>query len=305
MPFIDKLTPLITATKPALDKQVIFKMVILGLLWFLLCAAHLVLAAEDSSPIATPSKTDHQSITTDTREKGGHAENIASYLAPSEPLLDAWINQANVRLYFAISGQSHHIPYNVPALIEWQQKSALYTARFEISHFLLGTRAQISKGLLSTEKGVLPKTFIDSIRGSESAVQFNRDAQLLQFSVNSPNLPLLADAQDQLSVIFQLGFWLSQKNTQPLPGSMKPIQLVSKSGAEARQFQYIGQETIDLPIGTAETLKIIRIPRSNDDQKATIWLLKNNALTLGRLRLEEQNGDFVDQKLSRIELLPR
>ncbi len=224
------------------------------------------------------------------------------FIAPVTASLDSWIKQGSVHLHYQLTGQSHRIPYSLPGDMFWQITDNQYKIKFEISHFLMGSRTQISEGLISTDGGILPERFLDKIR-NEDQVTFNRTTHLLQFSNKSSTEPLEASAQDQLSVIYQLGYWIAKNQDQIPKGAKIRLQLVSKNNAESREFQYLGSEFLDLPIARVETFKIIRVPRSADDQKATVWLLKNAGLTLGRIRLEEENGDFVDQKLSHFELV--
>ena len=213
-----------------------------------------------------------------------------------------WQQQESVHLHYDLNGQSHHIPYSLPADIIWQSSGSRYKEKFEITHFLLGSRTQLSEGDILLSTGISPNRFTDKIR-TEDQVIFNRSSNQLEFSNKPGTENLEPTAQDQLSVTFQLGFWIAKSLGQLAPGAKTSIQLISKKNSEKREFQFIGSESLTLPIGSVDTFKIIRLPRSNDDQRATIWLLKNRGLTLCRLLLEEQNGEFVDQKLARVEFI--
>ena len=231
-------------------------------------------------------------------------EAVSNYLTPAPPSLLNWQQQESVHMRYDLNGQMHKIPYSIAADFIWQLSPTRYKTKFEISHFLLGTRTQVSSGEISQIYGLSPNLFTDKIR-SEDQVVFNRSNNLLEYSNKSPSEALETSAQDQLSVIFQLGFWVAKNSGQLAPGSKISIQLVSKKNSEKREFQFVGSESLNLPapVGKVDAFKIIRLPRSSDDQRATVWLLKNKALTLGRLLLEDHNGDFVDQKLNRLELI--
>lgn len=232
----------------------------------------------------------------------GDTPASASFLTPTPSSISNWNQQESVHLHYDLTGQAHRIPYSLPADIVWQISNSRYKAKFEISHFLLGTRTQISEGDLIPSTGISPGRFIDKTR-SEDIVVFNRPDHQIEYSTKTTPDTLDPSAQDQLSVTFQLGFWIAKHLGQLPVGSKTPVQLVSKKNAERREFQFIGSETLNLPIGKVDAFKITRLPRSADDQRATVWLLKNRGLTLCRLLLEEQNGDFVDQKLARYELI--
>jgi hypothetical protein len=177
-----------------------------------------------------------------------------------------------------------------------------YKIKFEISHFLLGTRLQISDGQITPDSGLMPNYFSDKIK-SEEVITFNYSNKSIQYSAKPISDLLDQNAQDQLSIITQLGFWIVKNQNALSYGDRLTAQMVSKNNTENRDFQYLGSEILDLPMGRVDTFKVIRVPRSSTDQKATVWLLKNAALNLARIRLEEENGNFVDQKLTGIELL--
>jgi len=230
------------------------------------------------------------------------ASSVNDYLVTSATSLDSWLKQESVHLRYQLTGQFHHIPYSLPAEMFWQISPGHYKVKFEIAHFLLGTRTQVSEGTVNAELGILPAKFTDKIK-AEDQVIFNHSTGLLQFTTKSVPETLDATAQDQLSVISQLGFWIVKNQDQLNKGSKTKIQLVSKNNAEHREFQYLGTETLDLPVGRVETYKFTRTQRSSDDQRATVWLLKNSGLSLARIRLEEENSDYVDQKLSQVEMI--
>ena len=236
----------------------------------------------------------------------GLSAHTSAFLTPVTPSTLSWQQQESVHLHYDLVGETHHFPYNVPADIDWQISPTQYKVKLEISQLFLGTKTQISQGDVLPKTGITPQLFIDKFR-SEDQVVFNRTRDLLEYSSTSTteHLEHLEPfAQDQLSVTFQLGFWIAQNFSQLLNGATMTVQLVAKNHFEMREFKFIGSETLTLAIGKVDTFKIVRLPRSDDDQHATVWLLKNHGLTLGRLLLEEKNGDFIDQKLSQLDLIP-
>ena len=257
---------------------------------FLKSIARLVLAVI-AVPFAFPSWSDSAS----------NAQMVMPSI-PTPPTPSNWQQQESVHLRYEVSGQTHHFPFNFPGEIVLQLSQPHYKAKFEISHILLGTRTQISEGEFLVSTGVVPDRFVDKIK-SEDSVVFNRANNLLEFTSKVTPEPLEPFAQDQLSVIFQLGYWIASHLGQLPLGGSTTIQLVSKKNVEVRNYEFMGSEILNLPIGRIEAFKIIRVPRSSNDQRATVWLVKNNGLNLARLLLEEQNGDFIDQKLCGLELI--
>jgi hypothetical protein len=220
----------------------------------------------------------------------------------TQPTIENWFKQSSVHLRYQLSGQLLKIPYTLPADMYCQFHENHYKIKFEISHFLLGTRLQISDGQITPDSGLLPNYFSDKIK-SEDIVTFNYSNKSIQYTTKPIVDSLEQNAQDQLSIITQLGYWIIKNQNALSKGDRLTAQVVSKNNVEKREFQYLGNEILDLPFGRVDTFKIIRVPRSTSDQKATVWLLKNTALNLARIRLEEENGSFVDQKLIGIDLL--
>jgi hypothetical protein len=51
-----------------------------------------------------------------------------------------------------------------------------------------------------------------------------------------------------------------------------------------------------LPGGDQITLKLVRNPREEFDQKVELWLAPTLGYLPARIKITEQNGDYVDQK---------
>ena len=235
----------------------------------------------------------------------GDPENTSELqLTKNDPPLkksDAQVTKVN--LSYFLKASLSFMTFTASGDMNWVQEGDTYRIRFEVHHALMGSRAQSSEGEYSEEFGLKPLLFTDQVRSDKETVSFNRDKSQLEFSNNTPTTALLFDAQDQLSSSFQLGHWLTSASPlQPTPskGSRITFQLVSKKDAETREFEYIGQEQVITGVGKIDAVKLLRVPRSSDDQKAEIWISPKMGGILVRLRLEEKNGDFVDQVISGI-----
>jgi hypothetical protein len=55
-------------------------------------------------------------------------------------------------------------------------------------------------------------------------------------------------------------------------------------------------ETLELPGGTVQALKLTRNPRQPYDQQVDIWLAPTLGYLPARIRILESNGDFIDQQ---------
>ena len=205
----------------------------------------------------------------------------------------------SARLQYDVKGQARFIGYSAWADLRWQQDGQHYEARLEVGAFLLGSRVQTSTGLLGAE-GLMPLRFGDKSR-SELAAHFQRDKNIISFSANTPDVPLLKGAQDRLSVVLQLGALLGAEPDRFPPGTMLSFQTVSQREAEMWQFVVEKEELLRLPYGELHTIKLNRNPRREFDQRIELWLAPSLGFLPARLRITNANGDFVDQLLRTVE----
>lgn len=178
----------------------------------------------------------------------------------------------------------------------WRHDGESYEARMEISAPLLPTRTQRSTGRVTAE-GLAPLRFSDKGR-SEEAAHFERDKGKVSFSSNRPDAPLLAGAQDRLSVMLQLGAMIAGEPKKFPPATTIAIQTAGTRDAEPWLFMVEGEEELDLPGGKVAALKLTRMPRKEFDQKVELWLAPAMDYVPVRLRLTQPNGDSADQQWS-------
>lgn len=200
----------------------------------------------------------------------------------------------STRLKYAIKGEIKGIPYFVNGELLWLQDGKAYSARMEVSHFLLGSRVQTSTGQL-TEQGLMPSRFGDKVR-SEVAAHFVYDKGKVIFSANTPDAPLQPGAQDQLSIIIQLGVMLGAQPQAWTPGRSVSFQAVGPRSSDTWTFAVGGTENLSLPGGDVHAVRLWRDPTGEYDPKVELWLAPEMAYLPVRIRLSQANGDFVEQQ---------
>lgn len=200
---------------------------------------------------------------------------------------------APVRIKYDIKGEVKGFPYTANGELLWLQDGKTYDARLEISHFLLGSRVQTSKGLISAQ-GLEPIRFGDKVR-SEVAAHFERDKGKVIFSANTPEVALLPGAQDQLSVLLQLTTLLGNEPARFVSGTQIPFQAIGPRSAENWVFTTGDLEKIALPSGDMTGLKFTRPPVSEFEPRLEVWFGPDVAYLPIRIRLSQSNGDFVEQ----------
>jgi hypothetical protein len=199
----------------------------------------------------------------------------------------------STRLKYEVKGEIKGFPYHVNGELQWAQDGKTYNARMEISHFLLGSRVQTSTGNLGAH-GLEPTRFGDKVR-SEVAAHFDYDKNKITFSANTPDVPLLPGAQDQLSVMLQMASMLAADPRLFTPGSTLSFQAVGPRSAEAWVFTIGTPEKLDLPGGAVSAVRLWREPKGEYDSRVEIWFAPEMAYLPVRIRLTQANGDVADQ----------
>ncbi|MBP7566298.1 MAG: DUF3108 domain-containing protein [Burkholderiaceae bacterium] len=201
------------------------------------------------------------------------------------------------RLSYSVTGQQGVQPMSgVNAELEWRHDGARYEARLAFSLLFRTLRSQTSTGTIGAG-GLAPERFSDR-RRTEVAAHFERAAGRISYSANTPSIPLMAGAQDRLSVFFQLAGWLAGQTTPPAAGTRIDIQTTGPRDADVWEWRVDAPETLRLPAGEFDTLKLVRAPRPGTyEQRVEAWFAPSLDWLPVRLRVTDANGDVADQRL--------
>ena len=217
------------------------------------------------------------------------AEGISS--GPAQP-------PASAQLDYSVEGQSKGLNYSASGSLDWRNDGQGYSVRMEIRMFLLGSRVQTSQGAV-VANGLAPERFADK-RRSERAAHFDQKDLRIRFSNNAPDAELLPGAQDRLSVFMQLAGLLNARPEAYPPGQVIALPVAGTSDSEVWRFQMQGLESLDLPAGSLIARHLVREPREARDTRVDIWLAPSLGHLPVRIRLAQDNGDVVDQRLSQL-----
>ncbi len=188
--------------------------------------------------------------------------------------------------------------------VQWQQDGEKYALSMSASMLFIEVFAWKSTGLLSPT-GILPERFSDKrYRKSEVAAHFDRVQNKITFSANTPEVALLAGAQDRISIIWQIAGMLSADPKRYPPGNTFSLQTVSSTDAEPWLFTVNEPETLNLETGSQIALRLTRNPRREFDQKIELWFAPAMNYLPARFRFTETNGDYVDVVWQSVENLP-
>lgn len=204
-----------------------------------------------------------------------------------------------VRLLYNLTGASKGMHYNARGELLWQQDGKQYSAQLSASMLFLGSRTRTSTGAI-TPAGLAPQRFSDKWR-SEVAAHFDYDKGRATFSANTPDVPLLAAAQDQLSVVLQIAGMLAADPAHYPVGSSITLQTVGPRDADIWKFNVEGPDKAYVPYDSMDILKLTRVPLKEFDKKVELWLGPSISYLPVRLKITDPNGDFIDQQLRAVE----
>lgn len=218
-----------------------------------------------------------------------------SALPPGAPLPVALPEPAT--LQFDAKGQVKGLQYSAGAELQWQHDGHHYRARQSIRMFLLGERAQTSEGLLTPE-GLQPQRFTDQGRKTQTAT-FDLAEGKARFGDGTPEADIAGGMQDRLSVFLQLAALMAAAPGRYPAGTVIELTAASARHADRWRFQVGPAETLELPLGGMDTVRLDKLPGKGSDQQGAVWLAPTLGYLPVRIRLTQGQGDYVDLRLKR------
>ena len=200
---------------------------------------------------------------------------------------------ASLRLRYEVLGTARGLNYHADASLDWRQDGQRYEGRLEIGAFLIGSRVQTSWGRLAPE-GLRPERFSDAVR-RERRLSFDHETMEVRLDDGAP-VPMPPGTQDRLSVFLQLAALLAASGPSPV-GQRWQIPVAGLPRVETMTFVVDGSETLVLPAGEFQAVKLRREARREGDQQLELWLAPQLQYLPVRILLRELNGDSADQRL--------
>lgn len=200
---------------------------------------------------------------------------------------------ASVRLSYDVDGKISS-PYSAEAELSWLREGEKYTSQLAVRKFGLNLQVWTSKGAL-TVRGLEPMRFDGKrLRSDGVSALFAPDQGKVTFSAGTPDAPLQAGAQDQLSVFMQLASLLAGDPTRWTQGKSVSFQAIGDRYAENWTFTIAGQETIKVPGGELSATRLTHEPTAERSQKLELWYAPSLGFIPIRIRITEGNSDYLD-----------
>ena len=206
-----------------------------------------------------------------------------------------------VLLSYRLTGQEKGLTYYANGELRWQHNAAAYALSLSVKAFLIGSRHWRSQGEI-TGAGLAPTRFSDSWRG-ERAAHFDRDKNRIVFSGNAPEAPLLAGAQDQISLYVQLAAAMNGSPERFAPGTRLQIQTITLRDALPWTLTLEQNEALTVEGQSVMATKWVCQPRNRFDAKVEFWVTPQHHWLPVRIRITQVSGNYIDLNLRSHETL--
>jgi len=204
-------------------------------------------------------------------------------------------------LRYDLTGQEKGLTYYASGELSWQHNPQAYALALSVKAFLVGSRHWRSVGDI-TAAGLAPRRFSDSWRG-ERAAHFDRDKNRIVFSSNAPEAPLLAGAQDQISLYVQLAAAMNVSPERFAPGTRLQIQTITLRDALPWTLTLEQNEALTVEGQSVMATKWVCQPRNRFDAKVEFWVTPQHHWLPVRIRITQVSGNYIDLNLRSHESL--
>ncbi len=243
-------------------------------------------AGGDSLTLQTPSSSSASSASTTPQITATQARPSYYQLTPFKAYY-----QAQFDLGVNISGEAVRELKALPNG-QWllsMQANAMMANIEESSRFEI-----LQQQLRPIEYRYYRKTFTKS---KQSKQLFNWSDGTATHTAKGPSTTLLLDNKTHDNVSYQIQLW------QDLKAGLSEMRYSLADGdhLKALEFDRIGEERINTPAGSFETLKVVRDRGEHSTRKTTLWFAKNLDHVLVKLHQTETDGKQYTLLLARLE----
>ena len=250
-------------------------------------AAPPVTAPPPSGPVATVGNADNRA----------GKQDAAAVNTPA-PVLNSW--PTKIELEYKLVKGINGFGIGKASYI-WVARDGQYTltsiteATGLLALFQSGRLVQISHGKI-TASGLAPDDFWiqrgSSMPDKTTAAHFDYVHQSVTITKDNRafSVPMLDNAQDLLSVIFQLAI------RAPFPDGML-LHVTTGKALKPYHALVVGEETIATPLGPLRTLHLTR-PAEEDEDAMDIWLAEDYNYIPVKIRVKHSQFGIIEQVLT-------
>jgi len=205
-------------------------------------------------------------------------------------------------LRYTITAQQKGIPLEGEANVRWTASANNFSVSSETRASLFGKVLETKSEGAIDDHGLAPAVFTEKrLRRDATTTTFDRNAKTIRFSTSDATYPIKGGEQDRSSVLWQLIAAARATPAKFKAGSEWHFVVAGERDTDPWTFKVVKQEKIQTPNGALNAVHVLRSPSSGGGQKLDIWLAPSMEWYPVKLRFSEQDADFIEQTLSKVD----
>ncbi len=216
----------------------------------------------------------------------------------ASPLMAAVSPPPSTLLTYKLNASAKGFKINVDSTLEWTRNGDDYRL-VNRGSFMFFSFVWESTGRIG-DQGLVPLRYQETRNKKVKAVDFDAAAGSVRFSGGKQEA-LKGQTHDRMSVLLQLS---SIGRTDPAafgPGKVLPFRVAGSSRVDNWRFKVAGKQKLETPLGEVDAVHLVRERDHDDGQKVEVWLAAKYDWLPVRVLSHEENGDYLDQVIEKIE----
>lgn len=208
-------------------------------------------------------------------------------------------------LSYKLDAKQKGFSFGGSGTVAWRAGGGKYSIAGAWKASLLGKILENrSEGALDAY-GLAPTRFFEKrFRKDPTAANFDRAARIIGFDGDKTTYPILGGEQDRSSVQWQLAAIARAAPDKFVPGAEWKFFVVGRRDAEVWAFKVLNRESIKTAIGSMQTVHLVKTPQADSrDQRVDLWLSPAHEWYPVKLRISEDDGEYIEQTITRIDKL--
>lgn len=212
----------------------------------------------------------------------------------------------SAELSYAIRAKQKGIPVEGDAVMHWSADAGKFTATNEARAMLVGKILDAKTEGAIDDYGLAPLSFTEKrFRKPATTTSFDRTAGIIRFTASEDTFPIKGGEQDRNSAIWQLIAVARAAPGKFKPGSSWTFTVAGRRDAEPWTFKVVKREKVSTPLGEIDTVHIEKAPPPDSkEQHLDIWLAPSLEWYPARLRFRDDDDDFIEQTLQKVDKKP-
>lgn len=234
---------------------------------------------------------------------------FASTVAPSAAAAD---KQSGVQyqinlppsadLHYVIKAKESGMSLSGEGSVHWQTDDKTFSASTVTRAAIIGKIYQAhSKGVIKAY-GLAPVKFTEKrFRKPENTVTFDRQQDVIRFSLSDQTYPIQGGEQDRNSAIWQLVSIARGNPARFKEGSSWTFFVAGRNDGEPWTFTVGKQQTLRTPMGNIKALHVSKLaPPDDPSRKIDVWLAPALEWYPARIRFADNDTEYIEQTLQTV-----